>query len=351
MLHPSIQRVVHLFLAILLIHNFTAHATTSTTTMTIEDTLEKNPCALTWPNRKIAVHKNGFFGIDEEGRVNSVDISGKVKVLEQIKDSADHIKCSANGTVLTTETFKGVTVYTQGKMIPTIIPRQKNAIVSSDGNVILTTTPTLLSNPLRYITLWIALGVLLLDQAYLLVIPLFLWIWAFMSKTIRAYGNTGTLLLEHNTNGTLWSTPSDLEKTTVIELRLPIRYTLLSPRKPKNIAPTNFTRLETSPNGLCTLYANLDAWRLVRETLTLGNPKYVARFPKLPFYARVLKVTDEGSIWYSSGAAVWLEDWSGKSTKEFDIHGELIKSSDNSTLVDAVWDHALHKYKLNFHYI
>ena len=57
MLHLSVQRVVHLFLAILLIHNFAAHATTTTTTMTIEHTLEKSPCTLTWPNRKIAVHR------------------------------------------------------------------------------------------------------------------------------------------------------------------------------------------------------------------------------------------------------------------------------------------------------
>ena len=282
--------------------------------------------------------------------MNSVDIAGEVKVIDRIKDSAYHIRCNADGTVLTAETSKGVTVDTPGKMIPTLIPRQKNAMVSSDGNVILTATPTRPSRLLQLFVILITLGVLLLDQAYSWVIPL-LWMWAFSSKTIRAYGNTGTLLLEHNTKGTLWSTPSDLEKTTVVELRLPTRYTLLSPRKPKNIAPTNFTRLETSPNGLCTLYANLYAWRLVRETSTLGNPKYVTRFPKLPFYARVLKVTDKGSIWYSSGVAVWLEDWNGKSTKEFDIHGELIKSSDNSTLVDAVWDHAIHEYKLNFHHI
>lgn len=351
---PSIQRIMHASLPILLIHGFTVYAaaTTTTTTMTLERTLEKDAPTLSWPNLDIAVHKNGFFGIDRDGRVSSVNsATGNVEVMEQIKESAYRIQCNANGKVLAVETFKGTIVHTFGKDAPVVLESRMNAIVSSDGEVILTTTQAPLNKSFLIIAILVAIGLLLLDQKYYSILPILLYIWTSTCKTLRAYNSTGELLLEHNSKvGRLSSVPSDLERTIVIDRWIPFRCALLNPRR-RGTSPTNFTGLESSKNKHSTLYTTRTERRQLLETLTPGGTQQMIKIPRIPRSAHVLKVMDDGSVWYTSGNAVWLQNWEDGVTKKFDIHGKLFKSSDNSTLVDALWDPQTQRYVLTFHYI
>ena len=56
-----------------------------------------------------------------------------------------------------------------------MLPRQKNARVSGDGQVILTTTQPSFTKLLQTFAALLALGLLLLAPNYLLIIPMLLW--------------------------------------------------------------------------------------------------------------------------------------------------------------------------------
>ena len=151
----------------------------------------------------------------------------------------------------------------------------------------------------------------------LLPIPILLGIWERCNKTFHVHDDSNKQRLRHDSGiGIIRSVSSNIGGTVILDRLIPPKRVMLFPGRSK-VVPTNVTKFESSGDGSVTLRENWPT-RFVQKCLPSPSksPKYSTKYLCVPRFARILKVMNDGSIWYVSGGAIWKEDWNGERMKK-----------------------------------